>query len=101
MHALNTCSVARRLLRNRVSAQQARERKKSYVSNLENTNKEQAQRVRTPPRFPPLRAHGVLIDAALLLAVVALAAVHCGGGYPAGGSELALHPDTVYQAAAL
>ena len=35
----------RRLLRNRVSAQQARERKKSYVSNLENTNKDQAQRV--------------------------------------------------------
>ena len=42
------CLRLRRLLRNRVSAQQARERKKSYVSNLENTNKEQTQRVCCP-----------------------------------------------------
>lgn len=36
-----------RLLRNRVSAQQARERKKSYVSNLEAQAKQSEQLVRT------------------------------------------------------
>ena len=35
----------RRLLRNRVSAQQARERKKSYVSNLEQRAREQEQSI--------------------------------------------------------
>lgn len=34
-----------RLLRNRVSAQQARERKKSYVSNLEQRAREQEQSI--------------------------------------------------------
>ena len=34
-----------RLLRNRVSAQQARERKKSYVSTLESKSGEQDQRI--------------------------------------------------------
>ena len=36
---------AHRLLRNRVSAQQARERKKSYVSNLEGQAKKSEQMV--------------------------------------------------------
>ena len=46
LYSTDMCLRTCRLLRNRVSAQQARERKKSYVSNIENTNKEQAQRVR-------------------------------------------------------
>ena len=40
------CVALSRLLRNRVSAQQARERKKSYVSNLEALSKKNEQMVR-------------------------------------------------------
>jgi phage shock protein A len=40
-----TVSVVCRLLRNRVSAQQARERKKQFVTNLESKNKQMGEQV--------------------------------------------------------
>ena len=47
MLCLHGCHAGmHRLLRNRVSAQQARERKKSYVSNLEAQAKKAEQMVR-------------------------------------------------------
>lgn len=45
MISIISCGTTRRLLRNRVSAQQARERKKSYVSNLEAQAKQSEQLV--------------------------------------------------------
>ncbi len=64
---LSRCArVWRRLLRNRVSAQQARERKKSYVATIEEKCQDQEQRIaEQQQRLNTLERENVMLRFAL------------------------------------